>query len=70
MRNGLSLDWTNNAIRKDLSAEAGINERRKNAAADIRAAVVVAGSGKQGIVRSADAESAEQDANHRKICLK
>ena len=70
MRNGLSLDWTNNAIRKYLSVEAAINERRKNAAADIRAVVVVAGSGKQGIVSSVAAGGAEQDANHRKICLK
>ena len=70
MRNGLSLDWTNNAIRKYLSVAAAINERRKNAAADIRAASVANASGKQDIVRSADAESAEQDANQRKICLK
>ena len=63
MRNGLSLDWTNNAIRKDLSAEAGINERRKNDAADIHG---VAGTTreeeKRGGANTDDAKNAKPNA--------
>jgi len=64
MRNGLSSVWINHAVRKVLSVEAaGINERRKNDAADIHG---VAGTTreeeKRGGANTDDAKNAKPNA--------
>ena len=64
MRNGLSSVWINLAVRKVLSvATAGINERRKNDAADIHGvAGAIREEEKHGGANTDDAKNAQPNA--------
>ena len=65
MRNGLSSVWINHVVRKDLSAvaTAGINERRKNDAADIHGvAGAIREEEKHGGANTDDAKNAKPNA--------